>query len=620
MSDRWTELALDVAESIRIAAQIDDDGRYWYAGTMPSGRRFVPKRSPTIWGGTCGIALFFFDVYEVTNDTRYLDDAIEALIWCSRRAERGLDDGSDAGFLTGGLGVAYGLCRASDVTGSGDFLRDAIHLARHVVARDESWRRCDFLGGVAGGVLGLAHIEARVSSEEITTMRFGLLRALIERARPHAKGLFWDVTSDEVMPLCGMAHGGSGIAFVLMELAKSSGLPRNHPIMGIVGACFAYEDQFFSKTEENWPDFRKPGPRREYPNAWCHGAAGIGLARLSGPCCGFTRQAEMLESVARRTERDLVAGLSGERTWLSLTLCHGYGGLVEFLRCYNRARFGNILDLFGDACRRQLEEIRGVLPGYRAPDYEDHSLFLGSAGVGALLLRMGNPQVGPSALRPSLPASSLLAPPEKDWVTDALEAAIFPRTRQVVVGEGRSQPIIEGGDRDGHVDLATIRAAATSGFEGWERRAKRRAQDLLNLEWAHVTATKKVVDFRQLCRGWHEAAPESTRELPDSTRLMVRPGIRIAATRWKWSEAVDVAWVRNLKTEAHDYYHVVIAPGPERCLESWLTPPSAAVLLFLEIPREVREVISSLKDVGHEHAIRTILSLGLKTGLLDRVR
>ena len=154
MSDQWTDLALDVAEGIREAAQVDEDGRYWYAGTTPSGRRFVPKRSPTIWGGTCGIALFLLDVYQVTNEARYLDDAIEALTWCSRRTVRGLEDGGGAGFLTGGLGVAYGLCRASDVTQNDEFLRDAIRLARHVVARNEAWHCCDFLGGLAGGILG----------------------------------------------------------------------------------------------------------------------------------------------------------------------------------------------------------------------------------------------------------------------------------------------------------------------------------------------------------------------------------------------------------------------------------------------------------------------------------
>ena len=264
------------------------------------------------------------------------------------------------------------------------------------------------------------------------------------------------------MPLCGIAHGGSGVAFVLMELGQRSNLPLDHPIMGIVRACFAYEDQFFSEAEENWPDFRKPGPKRAYPNAWCLGAAGIGLARLSGPGCGFARQSEVLERVARRTEGDLRAGLSGERTWLSLTLCHGYGGLAEFLRCYNRARFGDTLELFGDACKRQLEEIRGVLPGYRAPDYEDHSLFLGSAGVAALLLRMGNPQVGPSVLRPSLPASSL-ASPGAGWVADALETAIFPRTRHVVLSDGGNWARDGGGSPDGSGDVATLKEEAGSG-------------------------------------------------------------------------------------------------------------------------------------------------------------
>ena len=46
----------------------------------------------------------------------------------------------------------------------------------------------------------------------------------------------------------------------------------------------AYENSVFSDIECNWPDFRdlpnSTGP--SFMTAWCHGAAGIGLARVGG--------------------------------------------------------------------------------------------------------------------------------------------------------------------------------------------------------------------------------------------------------------------------------------------------------------------------------------------------
>ena len=51
--------------------------------------------------------------------------------------------------------------------------------------------------------------------------------------------------------------------------------------------AFRYENYFFNKENNNWPDFRSRDNvittktnEMSYSSAWCHGAPGIGISRL----------------------------------------------------------------------------------------------------------------------------------------------------------------------------------------------------------------------------------------------------------------------------------------------------------------------------------------------------
>jgi lantibiotic biosynthesis protein len=81
-------------------------------------------------------------------------------------------------------------------------------------------------------------------------------------------------------PLTGLAHGGSGYAFALLELYSVA----QDPVFLKTGrGAFGYEDELFDSVSGNWPDLRPFNSGNEasrFVTAWCHGAAGIGLARL----------------------------------------------------------------------------------------------------------------------------------------------------------------------------------------------------------------------------------------------------------------------------------------------------------------------------------------------------
>src|SRR5262249_59276422 len=80
-------------------------------------------------------------------------------------------------------------------------------------------------------------------------------------------------------PATGFAHGAAGIAYALLRLHRQRPDPR---LVKAAGEAIAYERANFSAADGNWLDVRAPtdAGRSRYRNSWCHGASGIGLARI----------------------------------------------------------------------------------------------------------------------------------------------------------------------------------------------------------------------------------------------------------------------------------------------------------------------------------------------------
>jgi lantibiotic modifying enzyme len=99
------------------------------------------------------------------------------------------------------------------------------------------------------------------------------------------RGIAWTPQEDE-LPLAGISHGNAGIALSLLHLAAVTGDERYQQN---ALAALEYERSLFSAEKRNWPDLREtdvlPDASSQedlkYMLAWCHGAPGVGLARLA---------------------------------------------------------------------------------------------------------------------------------------------------------------------------------------------------------------------------------------------------------------------------------------------------------------------------------------------------
>jgi len=178
-----------------------------------------------------------------------------------------------------------------------------------------------------------------------------------------------------------MSHGAAGFAYALASLACATG---REEFADAASECIAFENSSYDAERNNWPDFRGDAGLL-WPCQWCHGAPGIGLARIAMTKCG-ARDGKLLATDVRNA----LAGV--ERGWPGHvdTLCCGTLGSIEFF-----CEAGSVLGR-GDLSELASRRLMAVLETAAATgDYRWNSgkgrfnlgLFRGLAGVGYTLLR-----------------------------------------------------------------------------------------------------------------------------------------------------------------------------------------------------------------------------------------
>lgn len=161
-------------------------------------------------------------------------------------------------------------------------------------------------------------------------------------------------------------------------------------------------DTYFHAEVGNWRDARDAMGAGSFQTAWCHGAPGIGLARLRMMTldpASRTTHAAMARIAARTTLAALAAKLALPRH--DATLCHGIAGLSEIaltagvllddadLRTAAAQAAGELVRRYGAAG----DWPSGMPSGGCSP-----ALMLGSAGIGYHFLRLYAPERIPSVL------------------------------------------------------------------------------------------------------------------------------------------------------------------------------------------------------------------------------
>lgn len=434
---RFLAASLDIGHGLQRQADTDPAGwPVWRGdelvgpgpepGSEPAPSRVRIQRiatGPGLYGGSAGIGWFLAHLGAWTQDPSLQSlgvQALEGAVQSALQALQGRQSQSQSqsqSLYSGAAGVAWVAWQTAErvanerlkqnARGLGEALAQLV--CRQTSAPDE----LDLISGAAGVAVALAALHRSARLPEAGRACECLAQTLVRAAHTDALFASWPDPHGEAnaRPLCGLAHGASGMAWALFEAAAVTG---NDHFAEVAQRALAYERSWFAPETCTWPDLRQgqgPSDGSVAPTmtAWCHGGIGIAALRL-----------HLHERSTRHTPLYLAeasAGLHGARTLVTraqralaagqsfdATLCHGVGGIAELYTLaheitgmpeHARAarRTGTLcLDLLRHTGGRWTCGLQGAsqVPG----------LMVGDAGIGTMLLRLHDPRAIDTPLLP----------------------------------------------------------------------------------------------------------------------------------------------------------------------------------------------------------------------------
>ncbi len=364
------------------------------------------QAGPDLYLGLAGVALSLGYLGALTGDETFTRAARGALHSQAHLIEQDASRVPCLGILNGWGGVLYALTHLGVLWGERQYLDRAeawLERLPPLVERDEE---LDLGIGSAGCILALLALAEHRPSELLWRTARACGDRLLARAQRQEHGVGWVVPVADHRALGGMSHGAAGICLALLRLAAATGDQRYRQT---ALAGLAFERSLFSTAERNWLDLRTDAPEaggahgggERFMTAWCHGAPGIGLARLAG--------LSVLDDDEVRAEiRAAVATTLARGFGQNHSLCHGDLGNADFL--LEAAR------VLGDGALReriyraaggvlQSLEQHGPLYGLQS-NIETPGLMVGIAGLAYGFARLAAPERLPSLLALSPPAAT----------------------------------------------------------------------------------------------------------------------------------------------------------------------------------------------------------------------
>lgn len=586
----------------------------------PENRGRTARAEGEIYQGAAGIAWFLGELYRATGDAEVGRAARGGL---EHALARGDHLSNLFGFHSGRVGLAWVAVRLAGIFERPDYAERARRLLGSLAGRESQDSGLDVIGGASGAIPACLDLAGKTGWDELREMARELGEHLIGQAQRRPDGWSWATGGESaVRNLTGFAHGASGVGLALLELAHATGDSR---FRFAAEMAFLYERRLFNAERSNWPDLRHkdlgdalffqrtdelrrairdgtpPVYEERYMTAWCHGSAGIGLARLRAfELTGqdvYRKEAEAaLRSTLQAVEDDLSQGGN-------YSLCHGIGGNCELPLL--------AAELLGDPELRQVAEraAREGIETYEARGrpwpcgtrggVPDPGLLVGEAGIGAFYLRLADPGT-PSILLLRPRAVSSEGEPGSRFRELARESVdgFFATTLRVwsrLAPPGPALPSWEPGREPlarAPVEEAHEILVARLGEEGGELRA--RLEDAFEPERVRYELTLGLVDFteavlRRLVRpAWEEI------DLRSAT-FTLTPGTRLLSTCHDWQ-----SWLETSGPEPPPESDAAFLCHPEghdvRCRR--VGPMAALILEAASEPASFDEIVARVAEAA----------------------
>ena len=377
IGDRLSELA------------IRGQGDASWLGLAPLKERYwslVPL-SLDLYSGLSGVLLFLGYLSAIDGRSRHRELAQEVRATVLRHLRRDDFKPRNIGAF-GDLGVIHTLVHLGEMNDPAllDEAEALLFKLPDYIAEDTDF---DILSGAAGCILLMLELDKSRPSSKALEMAVLCAEHLLKTTARTESGLGW-TTPLGPRPLTGLLHGTAGIAWALLRLSAKLKSTRYEDV---ALQALADERSAFSDEHKNWKDLREEPAKDGFMVACCHGAPGVGLARLFALPHHDTP--EVRAEIRAAVETTRVAGFGTNHS-----ICHGDFGNLELLTLAME-RFGDA-ELRGERDRLVASifaslDVEGILCGV-PQGVEAPGLMVGLAGVGYSLLRLAEPSRIPPLL------------------------------------------------------------------------------------------------------------------------------------------------------------------------------------------------------------------------------
>jgi type 2 lantibiotic biosynthesis protein LanM len=309
------------------------------------------------------------------------------------------------GGYSGWGGVIYALTHLAVLWGQPALLADAEQMVERLPDLIDRDTLLDVIAGSAGCVGSLLTLYQWRPAERTLAVAIQCGDRLLATAQTMATGIGWKAAMWP-QPLTGFSHGAAGMAWALLRLATVTGIERFETA---AREAVAYEHHLFVAAQGNWPDLREhnvcipaaTATGQTCMTAWCYGAPGIGLGRLTSLPCLEDREMHQDIAVAIETTRAHGFGFNH-------SLCHGaLGNLDLLIEAHVRLGRADLQLHINGIAAMIVADIRQN--GWRCGNplgVESPGLMTGLAGMGYELLRLAEPTRVPSVLALAPPSGA----------------------------------------------------------------------------------------------------------------------------------------------------------------------------------------------------------------------
>lgn len=391
-SAQMVQQAMAIAATLQKWAIRFPDGRAnWITlgySTQQARCQFQPM-GYDLYNGCTGVALFLAALEKVVGNAGFRDLTLAALLplrqlLLDSQSHQELAKKIGIGGATGLGSIIYALVRISQFLNEPDLLQDAKQAASlltpEIIFADQN---LDVMAGTAGAILGLLALATTEVDADILALAIaGGNHLLSKRVKSETGYRAWPTLDGKL--LTGFSHGAAGIAYALLRLSETT---EEVKFKEAAQEAIAYEGSVFSPAVGNWPDFRSP--QTSFMTNWCHGAPGIGLARLGS--------LDILDTSELRQEIETALTTTQQFGLSELDhLCCGNFGRIDFLLVAARQLFRPTL--LDEAQKKASLVVSRTEKTHSFRGVYDPSFFRGIAGIGYELLRLAQPDLLPSVL------------------------------------------------------------------------------------------------------------------------------------------------------------------------------------------------------------------------------